>query len=87
MVVDAGVMLGTEQIFDVSYWPRLPTIKGVRQNYAIQFKIHCILQGETTIRSIDMDNGEVPLQAFHNRKISNAIQKSESEWTEGGTND
>ena len=37
--------------------------------------------------SLDIDNGEAPLQAFHNRKVPDAIMKSDPEWMEKDTDD
>ncbi|MCE2497504.1 MAG: transposase, partial [Nitrosopumilaceae archaeon] len=32
--------------------------------------------------SLDIDSGETPLQAFHNRKVPDAIRKNDPEWME-----
>ncbi len=37
--------------------------------------------------SLDIDNGETPLQAFHNKKAPYAIRQSDPEWAERDTND
>ena len=37
--------------------------------------------------SLDIDNGETPLQAFHNRKVPDAIRKNDPEWMERDTHD
>jgi len=37
--------------------------------------------------SLDIDNGETPLQAFHNRKVPDAIRENDPKWMEKDTND
>ena len=37
--------------------------------------------------SLDIDNGEVPLRAFHNKKVPDAIRKSDPKWMERDIND
>ena len=37
--------------------------------------------------SLDIDNGEVPLQAFHNRRVPDAIRKSDPKWMERDADD
>ena len=37
--------------------------------------------------SLDINNGETPLQAFHNKKVPDVIRKSDSEWMERDTDD
>ena len=37
--------------------------------------------------SLDIDNGETPLQAFHNKKVPDAIRQNDPEWMEKDTDD
>ena len=37
--------------------------------------------------SLDIDHGETPLQAFHNRKVPEAIRQNNLRWMEMGIND
>lgn len=37
--------------------------------------------------SLDINNGETPLQAFHNKKVPDDVRKSDLEWMERDTDD